>query len=290
MDFVASVRKLVQLRAREAVSFSGAHVDVSLLMPGKMLRTRFAARLSECTVSRVSRTALQAACAATELVHTASLCHDDVVDNALLRRARPAMWRTTGPSGAVLVGDLLLCSAMELLVHTESGRFLPAFIAKVREVVEAEAEQELLPLSTDADEATCLRLARAKTGPLFAFVASMCGGDDQALAGALEEAGYCIGTAYQLADDMLDLVGSEVKTGKTLGTDRGRGKCTLPQVGRNGLLTARDQAGVLCRAALDALSAYPHARDALTQFFLTDLQPVFSQCGLELDVHMEHVV
>ena len=225
-SLVARVRKLIADRVA-ALPLPGLNpAAISQLLPGKMLRTRLAARLAAGETRAADPQTLPIVCAATEMAHTASLCHDDVIDGGLIRRRQPALWRTTSPSGAVLIGDLLLCEAMDLLLDTEGGRHVAPFVAKIREVCAAEAEQELLFRGQQPEVETCLRLARGKTGALFAFVAGVCGGDDEPLASALEEAGYKLGTAYQLADDLLDVIGSEELTGKTLGTDARREKRT----------------------------------------------------------------
>lgn len=280
--FISTVRSLVNDRTAKALS--GAHgnnVDATLLMPGKMLRSRLAGRLFVGSSLSVNCASLQAMCAATELIHTASLCHDDVVDNSMIRRLAPTLWRTTSPSGAILIGDLLLCQAMDLIIGTEGGRYVVGFMTKVQEVIEAEAEQELIWRGREVNEQTCLRLARSKTGPLFAFVAEVCGGDDQELAGALAEAGYRIGTAYQLADDLLDLIGQEDAAGKTLGTDLSRGKYTLPQ---GGMGITREHVADLCLGALEALRAWPELRNCFGEFIVCDIQPLLKE---QLDVSLE---
>ena len=94
---------------------------------------------------------------------------------------------------------------------------------------------------------------------------------------ALEEAGYRIGTAYQLADDLLDIMGSEDVAGKTLGADSKRRKFTLPQVSRAGQQIARERIFELCGSALECAYRWPWICGALTQFFACDLQPVFSR-------------
>ncbi len=226
---------------------------------------------------------VQAACAATEMVHTASLCHDDVVDNSMIRRSLPTVWRTSSPSGAILIGDLLLCEAMDLLISTENGRYLTSFMGRLTEVVRAEIEQELVWRGSAADAETCLRLARGKTGPLFGFVAGVCGGDDGALCGLLEEAGYRIGTAYQIADDLLDILGTESTVGKTLGTDSVRGKLTLPQLDDDGWRVAQENIRDLCTSAVELLKEFPKVQEGLTEFLIHDFRPVLDR-GLGVDV------
>lgn len=283
MDLVQTVRSLVESHATKALSATKASISAELLMPGKMLRTRLAARLSAVNSSSRDPESLQAVCAATELAHTASLCHDDVMDNSLVRRSAPTLWRASSPSGAILIGDLLLCEAVTIMLATTSGQYLPAFVAKVTEVVQAEAQQELLYRGKPVDTETCMQLARGKTGPLFAFTAAVCGGDDGELCGLLEEAGYRIGTAYQLADDLMDVLGTEDAAGKTLGTDSARGKVTLPQVGDSGMQITRQRVSELCTSSVKLLSEYPEMQNALRDFFLLDLQPVLQP---HLDVDM----
>lgn len=271
---IAGIRSLVNQLVAKGLSGAGWDINIKFLLSGKMLRSRLGIRLLANRSALLDRSALQAIFAATELVHTVSLCHDDVVDNSLIRRSQPTLWRVTGPSAAILIGDLLLCEATKLLTETQNGRYLNSFIVKVREVITAEVEQELLYRGKWVDEETCLRLARGKTGPLFAFVSGVCGGDDETLSSLLEEAGYRIGTAYQLADDLLDVVGSEEVSGKTLGTDVMRRKFTLAQSGEQGLRVTRQHVRRLCASAIDLVEAYGDVQSAMKQFLRDDLQPV----------------
>ncbi len=283
VDIVRRVRGLVLRRIEGVCSCLVTKQQIGQLMPGKMLRTRLAARLAGLGSLYASGATIELTCAAVELVHAASLCHDDVIDNSLMRRGQPTLWSATGRSGAVLVGDLLLCEAMDLLLDLEDGRYLGAFVEKVREVCAAEAEHELKFRGKQLDQQTCVRLARGKTGPLFAFVGYVCGGKNNALSRALEEAGYRIGTAYQLADDLLDLIGNEGVSRKTLGTDLKRHKFTLAQLPRKGQSLVKEQITGLCASALDCLAAWPGMRDALVEFLEFDLQPVFGLYGISLD-------
>lgn len=277
MDLVANVRELLSECAANVTPVIDGKTVVVPLSRGKMLRTRFAVRVMGRETGMVARRGLASACAAIELAHTASLCHDDVIDNAFVRRNQPALWRSTSASGAVLIGDLLLCEAMELLLETEGGRFTRAFISKVKEVCTAEVEQELVLRGKELDERTCVRLARQKTGPLFAFVGMVCGGRDARLSAALEEAGYAIGTAYQLTDDLVDCVGEEEITGKTLGTDALRRKFTLAHFDGDRRGRVREHVGRLCRDALQGLRPWPEIAGGLECFVASELGPVFQE-------------
>jgi geranylgeranyl pyrophosphate synthase len=260
----------------------GVPLDLGVLAPGKLLRSRLAGRLAAAGSPPPDAEALARVCAAVELVHTASLCHDDVMDGGLLRRGVPALWRKAGRSGAVLIGDLLLCEATELLLDTAGGRYVRDFVEKVAEVCAAEAEQEVALRGRALNAATCLRLARSKSGPLFAFAARVTGGADQVLSAALEEAGYRVGTAYQLADDLLDVLGQEEVSGKTLGTDDRRGKFTLACDPKEGHKVLTGEVQRLCSSAVECLKPWARAQQGLRRFLARDLRPVFARYGTAL--------
>ncbi len=248
-------------------------------MPGKMLRTTLVTRLGEGGGLSVSSETLARACAAVEMAHTASLCHDDLIDGGAMRRHQMALWKVSSPSSAVLTGDILFCDAVELLAETDDGQYVASFVAKIREMCATEIEQELVLRERELDEQTCLRIARSKTGPLFAFPACVCGGSDHELSAALEEAGYRIGTAYQLADDLLDVSGREDVAGKTLGTDAERSKFTLAHLPNRGPKLVRKHVAILCHSSLNGLDRWPSIREALSQYLSCDLHPVFAQCA-----------
>jgi len=274
-EFLAATCDIVTARIRTLAS-DLVDLDVSQIMPGKMLRTRLAAKLIQRGLGAEDWSIPAKISAAVELAHTASLCHDDVIDSAEVRRGMPSLWCITGASGAVLVGDLLLCEAMDLMVHAERGKHLPGFLEKLRQVVLAEARGELLRGSTP-DRAACLELARGKTGPLFAFAAAGCGGDDGELRAALEEAGYCIGTAYQLADDLLDRIGDEDTAGKTLGTDELRGKFTLACDGEDNMIALCGEVQDLLESAMKCVQRWEAARDAVRCYLTEDIHPLLQR-------------
>lgn len=276
-DFVSDVRYLIHGRLETVASNVGIKGNTAQLLPGKMLRTRFAAHLV-CSghVPSDSRS-VELACAATEMAHTASLIHDDLIDGGYMRRNLPTLWKSKGASGAVLVGDCLVCEAMDILFDIEDGRYARSFVMKLQEVCATEAEQELLLRGKCLDEATCLRISRGKTGPFFAFLGHVCGGDDADLCSALQEAGYRIGTAYQIGDDLLDIVGVDDVAGKTLGTDLGRGKFTFPREWEITLDVVFERISDLKQSALDCLDSWPQIRETVADFFAVDLTPVLDR-------------
>jgi len=275
-SFLTRVHEIIVTRVSNLAS-NFIDLDTSQMMPGKMLRSRLAAKLIEADLCGEHWPDAAQFSAAIELAHTASLCHDDVIDNADTRRGLASLWKITGASGAVLIGDILLCEAIELVIETNNGKNLTDFLAKLKEVITAEARGELALRGTILDQPTCLDLARGKTGPLFAFVAAVCGRDNPALSAALSEAGYLIGTAYQLGDDLLDLVGDEQSAGKTLGTDRQRGKFTLADGDEKQRNVLHQEVHRLCETAVDLLTDWPRAQDAVRRYLAEDIQPLFRQ-------------
>lgn len=244
----------------------------SLLGNGKLLRAAFLCHVGPA--NGVAPDTLARLAAATEMIHAASLLHDDVIDGGQLRRGAPAFWVERGIPGALLFGDLLLIRALDLVAGAGPAHLLHKLIQLTGEVCQAEAEQELLQRGRTATWEACVSIARRKTGPLFAFAGYAAGGEDAARAAALEGSGYDIGTAYQLADDILDVTGDPQWAGKSLGRDRQRAKATtatapLPQV--------RAMIGDLCARAVDRLQPWPGARQAAADFITRALSPVLER-------------
>lgn len=194
--------------------------NASALVGGKMLRARLTHAISS-VISLPEEATLRIA-AAVELVHGASLLHDDIIDGGELRRGQSAFWQTHGINGAILLGDNLVFEAMDLLKPIAQAALLPLMIELGREVCETEACQELLWRGNAGSWEQCVQIARGKTGALFAFAACAPAYQDKKLQAALKEAGYLLGTAYQLYDDLQD----ETSASKTAGTDQARGKTT----------------------------------------------------------------
>jgi geranylgeranyl pyrophosphate synthase len=200
------------------------------LYGGKMLRSRLALRVGAAT--GVAQDTLIRGAAAIEMLHAASLLHDDVIDGGRLRRGAPAFWVSRGTSGSVLVGDLMVCSAFSLIMETESHDLISEFVNRSREMCEAEVEQELLRREKPNWDMS-VQLARNKTGSLFAFVGYLAGSRSPQLAAVTRECGYLAGTAYQLADDIFDSYGDASSSDKTLGLDARKPKTTAVSGWRN---------------------------------------------------------
>jgi len=241
-----------------------------LLQQGKMLRSRLALRLG--LAQGIDPRTLIHASAAIEVIHAASLLHDDVIDGGLLRRGVPSFWREKGVAGAVLLGDMLLVKGLSLVGEVEDGRLTNALVRFAGEVCQGEAEQELIYRHRESTWEDCVRLARLKTGALFAFAGLAAAGTEPERQTAFTEAGYELGTAYQLADDLLDAVGDASQLGKTLGTDQARHKVTAVSFLPAGH-DPRSKIEALCQQARARLSPWPKAQSAWDEYVQLDFNP-----------------
>jgi len=179
------------------------------------------------------RAAVPFACAA-ELTHSATLLHDDVIDDGPIRRGQPASRVLWGNAVSVLSGDWLLTRALEM-VAAEPARSaaLPALLATMRRLVEGEVLQLSLRGSFEATEQDYFDVVRGKTASLFGWSASAgawAAGMRGEVPGALAEFGEGIGMAFQLVDDALDYAADPELLGKRLGQDFMEGKATLPLI------------------------------------------------------------
>ncbi|MDG1934854.1 MAG: polyprenyl synthetase family protein [Paracoccaceae bacterium] len=169
--------------------------------------------------------------ATVEFIHTATLLHDDVVDESAQRRGRPTANRLWDNKSSILVGDYLFSRAFQLMVDTKS---LPVLniLSNASATI---AEGEVLQLTAAQDLATTediyLKVVRGKTAALFAAAAEVGGVIAQAPQehiGSLFEYGDALGIAFQIVDDLLDVIGNTDKTGKNVGDDFRECKLTLP--------------------------------------------------------------
>lgn len=166
-----------------------------------------------------------------ELVHIASLVHDDIMDGAELRRGAPTAAAKWGSALSVLLGDMLFAHALELASEFDDSAVSRAIARASRDVCAGEILQTQRRHDLTLTVPEYLRVIEMKTAALFA-AATQLGAHLNDSTGHVSEAlknyGLRLGTAYQIYDDCLDLVGDEQSAGKTLGTDLAKGKLTLP--------------------------------------------------------------
>jgi geranylgeranyl pyrophosphate synthase len=269
--FLDEVRKFVDERLTSVATRVGLPPNCLDGLLGKMLRSRLGARLGARSPAIES---CLAACAAVELLHTATLCHDDVIDQSTIRRYRPTLWRATSTTAAILVGDLLMTESLLILQDKGGPGQVGRFLDKMREICGAELELEFQHRGQPLDQETWVRLGRAKTGALFAFVARSCAGDDGPLGQALEEVGYRLGTAYQVIDDLIDVIGDDAVTGKTVGRDKKQGVVTRVVADENPVRVAAAELRRQCQFSLDAVADWPEAQKAVAAYLGRDIEPI----------------
>jgi octaprenyl-diphosphate synthase len=171
--------------------------------------------------------------AAVEFMHTATLLHDDVVDESDMRRGKPAARLLWGNEASVLVGDFLLGQAFKMMVEVGNLRALEILSNAAAVIAEGEVMQLAAAKNTATSEDEYLAVIRAKTAELFAAaceVSPVLAGRPKAEQTACRSYGMNLGIAFQLVDDALDYGGKSAKLGKNVGDDFREGKITLPVV------------------------------------------------------------
>jgi len=170
---------------------------------------------------------------AMELLHTATLVHDDVVDNSLQRRGKATVNKLWGDTSAVLVGDYLLGKCAELTAETENIEVMKLFSNAVMLISSGELRQKGLSFDGKQNKDDYYRWIAAKTASLFSAAAEagaiLANSPEQAIQ-ALRDYGYNLGMAFQVIDDVLDFTGNEVELGKLPGSDLSQGVLTLPTI------------------------------------------------------------
>ncbi|HXI52936.1 MAG TPA: polyprenyl synthetase family protein [Candidatus Saccharimonadales bacterium] len=185
-----------------------------------------------------------------EMVHLATLVHDDVMDEALIRRGRPTLAAHWGTEISVLLGDCLFAHALKLAAGFPTTEMCRAVAAATNTVCSGEILQTQRRRNFELSRAEYFQVIQMKTGELFALscdLGAYLSGAGAVQRSALRQYGLAIGTAYQVYDDCLDLFGSETVVGKSLGTDLAKGKLTLP------LLLALEGADPEERASIESM-------------------------------------
>ncbi len=166
-----------------------------------------------------------------EFIHTATLLHDDVVDESNLRRGRATANALFGNAASVLVGDFLYSRAFQMMVGVGHMRIMEVLSDATNIIAEGEVLQLMNCNNANVSEEAYLHVIRYKTAKLFeaaARLGAIIGGADAATEAILAAYGMHLGTAFQLIDDVLDYSGDHTEIGKNVGDDLAEGKATLP--------------------------------------------------------------
>ncbi|TWI63417.1 octaprenyl-diphosphate synthase [Pseudoduganella lurida] len=171
--------------------------------------------------------------AVVEFIHTATLLHDDVVDESSLRRGRATANALFGNAASVLVGDFLYSRSFQMMVALDNMRVMQILSDATNVIAEGEVLQLLNMHDPDVTEESYLKVIRSKTAKLFeaaAELGALVSGASDAQIAAAGEYGRSLGTAFQLIDDVLDYAGDASEIGKNVGDDLREGKPTLPLI------------------------------------------------------------
>lgn len=216
------------------------------------------------------------AAVAVELVHSASLVHDDVLDGAALRRGRPSVMATGGREQATATGDLLFARAFAELAGGGSPQAVRSLSRASSALARGELMQRADAWRPEVDLSRYLERCRLKTGVLFRAACELGAIEGGGAADALGSFGERIGIAFQILDDVLDITGPAERTGKPRGTDLLDGTVTLP------LILAREREPSLAELDLRTLSTAAQALEVCERVAATGALPLARRRALEL--------
>ena len=225
------VDRVIQERLHSEVPLIGQVAQYIISAGGK--RVRPALLLLMCGALDCEHPQRHSMAAVVEFIHTATLLHDDVVDESTLRRGRSTANEVFGNAASVLVGDFLYTRAFQMMVAPGNLRILDVLAEATNVIAEGEVWQLMNMHDATLDEVGYLRVIRAKTAKLFeasARLAAILAGANAELEARCADYGQALGAAFQVVDDVLDYEGNATELGKNLGDDLREGKMTLPLI------------------------------------------------------------
>lgn len=236
------LNKALETKARKTEGFLGDLLRYVLIGSGKRVRPALVVLASR--LGKPNSEDVHVVAEAVELIHIATLIHDDVIDNAVLRRGLKTVSNEHGVDAAVLLGDHIYTYAFQRVAELGVPPLIQHMARSTSVMCAGEIEQLGMRFQFEITEAEYFSFIRKKTACLFG-TSSRCGG---ILAGqpaevqdALDSFGENLGMAFQITDDLLDLTGEEAVVGKTLRTDLANGKMTLPLIHFRDHLSAKDR-------------------------------------------------
>ncbi len=230
-DDMGEVDKLIDQRLSTSVALVSQVSGYIISSGGKRLRP--ALLLLVCGALGYSGLDRFNLAAVVEFIHTATLLHDDVVDESTLRRGRPTANQNFGNAASVLVGDFLYSRAFQMMLSSGSMRVMEVLADATNVISEGEVQQLLNTRNVDLNEQGYLQVIRCKTAKLFEAsgrLAAVLAASPPHIEQACADYGQAIGTAFQVIDDVLDYDGKSGEMGKNLGDDLREGKVTLPLI------------------------------------------------------------
>src|ERR1041385_7534330 len=230
---LALVEEEFERQARSNIQVIAYIGDYLRASGGKRVRPALTLLSTRAAGGDASRTNVVRMATVMELLHTATLVHDDIIDNAEPRRNRPSINSRFGTQTAVLMGDWLYMSAFETSLQERSLPILDILTAVTRKMTEGELLQLTLLGRADVTEEQYFDVLRRKTAYLFSAcceIGALLGGANAETQARLRDYGMNLGTAFQLVDDLLGFTGGEETLGKPAGADLVEGKVSLPLI------------------------------------------------------------
>lgn len=267
VDWLA-VQNQIVTSLKSDIGLLNATNDSILSHSGKQLRPMLALLMAKaCSCGKVTEAGVKYA-AASELLHNATLLHDDVADQSEKRRGVPTIMSLMGPSVSVLVGDYWLVKAMELILEAgdDSSRVMKIFAKTLSDLAEGEMLQLQKAQKGDTDEDDYLRIIYNKTASLFEAAcvsAAISAGASEEMIKAAKDYAVALGLAFQIKDDILDYAGTEA-VGKPLGADILEQKMTMPLLGALSNADGQTSAGI--REKVADIVSHPEHRDDIVRF------------------------
>ena len=263
----ASVQKCIASALECDISLLNSTNASILSQSGKQLRPMLALMIARACSGKSGSACVRYAAAA-ELLHNATLLHDDVADGSELRRGKPTIMSLMGPSVSVLVGDYWLVKAMELILQGEDtdARAIRIFSKTLSDLAEGEMLQLQKAQSGDTDEKDYLRIIYNKTASLFeaaCMSAAVSVNASEEYVNAARDYAVALGLAFQIKDDILDYSGTE-SVGKPLGVDILEQKITIPLLGA--LENVSGQKVQEVRMMVKDIVSRPQLRDDIVRF------------------------
>lgn len=232
-DTLLGVEALLAEEVKSQIPLVQAIGELTLTAGGKRLRPALVALAARATSREYSAERLSRIGAAMELVHMATLIHDDVIDDAPTRRGRPTPFASYGSTASILGGDVLLAKAMSILADDGDLDIIRGVSRAVVELAEGEVLEIAARGNIQLSEQEHLTILRMKTASFIeccAVVGGKLSGASSWQLESLARYGHHLGIAFQLVDDLLDFQGDPSKTGKPLATDFREGQATLPLI------------------------------------------------------------
>lgn len=228
---LASVNAVIDDRLKSKIPLIDTIAKHLIFAGGKRLRPCLTLACAGLFGSQ--NNSVYALAAAVEFIHTATLLHDDVIDESDTRRNLPTAHHIWGNTSSILVGDFLFARAFELMVETKHMDVLQILSQTAAIIAEGEVHQLVEIHNFTIPEDTCLAIIGSKTAQLFGAACqtgALVMGAPEAQAKALFSYGYNLGLVFQITDDILDYIATDEKRGKKVGDDFREGKITLPVV------------------------------------------------------------